>query len=304
MDAAAKLLARRQGLAAPPPKAPTVPAAVPVAPVPVSVAGVMAGLPSIPAMPTVNFQGLSGTIITYLFYLSAAAFILFLLLTFVHFTITPIFSISPYDNGIIRVSTTQDKETAWTSAPPDNTGVTTLVNPKSCDYTISLDVFVQAAYQPITAPHVILYRSDSEVIMLNSVKASDLQSTFPTTNILAYIDSAKNDLNIYVVTTNAASNVYNKESVPPITNIPQGVPFRLSIAFMPNYIEVYINGKLNATTILQGTPLRTSSQFWSPPKLVADTVKVGNLYYWPRALMASELQSLVSTSADFFTKKT
>ena len=180
---------------------------------------------------------------------------------------------------------------------------TAIVNPKSCDYTISFDVFVPAAYQPITAPHVLIYRSDAEVSMGASVKTSDLLSTFATTNILAYIDSSKNDLNIYAVTTSGISGVYTKEALPPITNIPQGTPFRLSIAFMPNYVEVYVNGKLNATTVLKGTPVKISSQFWPPPKSVSAAVQVGNFYYWPRALMASELQSLVSTSDDFFTKK-
>jgi len=285
MDAASKLLTRRQGVA------PT-PAPAPAAPAP---------SPSInaPKLPTVSTSAV-GTAITYLFYLSAAAFFIFLILVFVHFTMTPIFKLSQFDKGIVGVSTKEDKDIEW-STPPDSTMKTNITNPKSCDYTISFDVFVPTGYQGITAPHVLLYRSDTEVALSPSIKTSDLLSTFPTTNILAYIDSEKNDLNVYVVTSNEAGQ-YTQESVPKITNIPQGTPFRLSIAFMPNYVEVYINGKLNATTVLKGTPVKISSQFWPPPKTVADSVKVGNLYYWPRALMASELQALVSTSADFFKK--
>lgn len=254
-------------------------------------------------MPTLPSGQLIGTAITYLFYLSAAVFFIFLLLVFVHFTITPVFSLSPYDKGFIGISTSQDKETAWTDVPATHAMKTTIVNPKSCDYTISFDVLVPATYQPITAPHVLFYRSATEVAMLASAKTSDLKSIFPTTNILAYIDSSKNDLNIYVMTTSdAAASVFVKEALPPITNIPQGTPFRLSIAFMPNYLEVYIDGKLNATTVLKGTPVRTETQFWPPPASVESAVQVGSFYYWPRALMASELQSLVSTSADFFKK--
>lgn len=293
MEAVSRLLTRRQG---PPPKPTSTTVAAPV----VSAA---AGLGTAVTMPKINAQGLAGTFISYLFYLSAAIFFIFLLLTFVHFTITPIFSLSAYDKGLIGVSTTQDKETAWDDAPPDDTMKTAIINPKSCDYTISFDVLVPATYQPITAPHVLIYRSDAKVSMGGSIKTSDLPSTFPTTNIMAYIDSSKNDLNVYAVTTNGVSGVYTNEALPPITNIPQGTPFRLSIAFMPNYIEVYVNGKLNATTVLKGTPVKISSQFWPPPKSVASAVQVGRFYYWPRALMASELQSLVSTSVDFFTKK-
>lgn len=300
MDAVSKLLSRRQGVSTPA----TQPTSV-AAPAPVPVAASTRLLPTV-AIPKISVQGVAGaagTFISYLFYLSAAAFFIFLLLIFVHFTITPIFSLSPYDKGIIGVSTKQDKEIAWTAAPPDSTIKTAIVNPKSCDYTMSFDVFVPAAYQPITAPRVLIYRSDAEVLMSASSNTTNILSTFPTSNILAYIDSSKNDLIVYAVTTTGVSGVYTKEALPPITNIPQGIPFRLSIAFMPNYVEVYVNGKLNATTVLRGTPVSISSQFWPPPKSVANAVQVGNFYYWPRALMASELQSLVSTSADFFMKK-
>ena len=295
MDAASKLFTRRQGVVTPPPPPKQVP--VPTAP-----SAAVAAI-ALPKMPTLPSGQLIGTAITYLFYLSAAAFFIFLLLVFVHFTITPVFSLSPYDKGFIGISTSQDKETAWSDAPPSHTMKTAIINPKSCDYTISFDVFVPATYQPITAPHVLFYRSVAEVEMAATAKTSDLKSIFPTTNILAYIDSSKNDLNIYVMTTtDASASIFNKEALPPITNIPQGKPFRLSIAFMPNYVEVYVDGKLNATTLLRGTPSRAESQFWPPPASVASAVQVGTFYYWPRALMASELQSLVSTSADFFKK--
>jgi hypothetical protein len=296
MDAASKLFTRRQGTAPSPPPPLASKQAVPVLAAPSIALGSIA-LPKLPS------GQLIGTAITYLFYLSAAVFFIFLLLVFVHFTITPVFSLSPYDKGIIGISTSQDKETAWTDAPATNAMKTAIVNPKSCDYTISFDVLVPATYQPITAPHVLLYRSATEVAMLASAKTSDLKSIFPTTNILAYIDSSTNDLNIYVMTTaDATASVFTSEPLPPIKNIPQGTPFRLSIAFMPNYVEVYVDGKLNATTVLKGTPVRTETQFWPPPASVASAVQVGSFYYWPRALMASELQSLVSTSADFFKK--
>jgi hypothetical protein len=299
MDAASKLFTRRQGVTPPPPPPPASKQRVPVLAVP----SIALGSIALPKLPTLPSGQLIGTAITYLFYLSAAVFFIFLLLVFVHFTITPVFSLSPYDKGIIGISTSQDKETAWTDAPATNTMKTTILNPKSCDYTISFDVLVPATYQPITAPRVLFYRSATEVAMLASAKTSDLKSIFPTTNILAYIDSSKNDLNVYVMTTSdAAASVFTSEPLPPIRNIPQGTPFRLSIAFMPNYIEVYIDGKLNATTIIKGTPVRTETQFWPPPASVASAVQVGKFYYWPRALMASELQSLVSTSADFFKK--
>jgi hypothetical protein len=278
-----------------------------------SLAGVLAGIsgPGRFRSTSASPGGVAGTFITYLFYLSAAVFFIFLLLTFVHFTVRPIFSLTAGDKGILGIGTNEDKQSAWTDKPPTNKQPTTLLNPKSCDYTISFDVYVPTEYKAITAPRVFLYRSDTEIILAaGTVTAATgaaaataataptptLLSTFPTTNLLAYIDPSKNDLNIYAVTDKG------QESVPPITNIPLGKAFRLSIAFMPNYIEVYIDGKLNATKVLQGIPVKTTAQFWGPPSSVSSVVQIGTFYYWPRALKASELQALISQSADFFTK--
>lgn len=297
MDAAVRFLGRKNAAAAPKP------VTAPVAPVSSSVnarAAALGGLKA-PSISTQQIASGAGTFISYLFYLSAAAFFIFLLLTFVHFTITPIFKLSAYDKGVIGVSTKQDKVSEWMNVPPAATEKTSIENPKSCDYTISFDVFIKSEYKAITAPRVLFYRSSAIVDMSATAKTTDLGSLFPTTNILAYIDPTKNDLIIYAVTSKNGG-VYVKEAIPPISNVPVGKPFRLSIAFMPNFVEVYIDGKLSATKLLSGTPVTTETQFWPPPTSVADAVSIGKFYYWPRALMASELQSQVSSSADFFKK--
>jgi hypothetical protein len=295
MEAAAKLLTRRQGVKVSPVSPGVPPAGAPAGAPAVVPGATRASLPSVRSLAE-KTTAISGIFITYLFYLSAAIFVIFLLLTFVHFTVTPIFSLTSGDQGILGIPTSQDKQTAWINSPADNKTSTALTNPKTCDYTISCDVFVPGEYKPLTAPRVLFYRSDAEVILLGSATPKDLLSTFPTTNILAYLDSSKNDLNLYVLTDKG------KESLPPITNVPLGTPFRLSIAFMPSYLEVYLEGKLVATTVLQGVPVKSTSQFWGPPTSISSTVKIGNFYYWPRALRAAELQALISQSADFFTK--
>ena len=296
MDAAVRFLGKRNAAAAPKPVAPPAPISSSV-----TARGAALGGLKAPSISTQQVASGAGTFISYLFYLSAAAFFIFLLLTFVHFTITPIFKLSAYDKGVIGISTQQDKISEWMKTPPAAEEQTKIDNPKSCDYTISFDVFIKSEYQPISAPRVLLYRSATKVDMSATSKTSDLGSLFPTSNILAYIDPAKNDLIIYAVTSKG-SGAYVKEAVPPITNVPVGKPFRLSIAFMPNFIEVYIDGKLSATKLLAGTPVTTETQFWPPPTAVASVVSVGTFYYWPRALMASELQSQVSSSANFFKK--
>ena len=62
-----------------------------------------------------------GTAVTLLFYTSATLFVLFLLLTFIHYTIYPVFSFTEGDDGIISIPTASDRQKAYTGvvAAPD-----------------------------------------------------------------------------------------------------------------------------------------------------------------------------------------
>ena len=130
---------------------------------------------------------------------------------------------------------------------------------------------------------------------------SSISSYTGTSNLLVTVDSDTNDLKVAAMTV-IGSAAAAPELVADIKNISQNTPFRLTIVYMHTYVEVYVNGKLNATKILRGKPVISTNDFWPP----ADTtVEVGNLNYWPRPLMASEIQYFVPlASSTFFVKKT
>jgi hypothetical protein len=73
------------------------------------------------------------------------------------------------------------------------------------------------------------------------------------------------------------------------------------ITYMTNYMEVYVNGKLQQTMKLRGAPIECTRDFYAPSPKTINTVKVGNLFYWPRMLSAKEATSAGPTlSTDFF----
>jgi hypothetical protein len=245
----------------------------------------------------VAISSIAGTVVAGLFYLSSAIFIIFLIAIFVHFTVTPIFKFSPYDKGILSIQT-MTAETAWTSAPPTFDLSANVANPVSSDYTVSLDVFVSSQFSSNIAPRVLLYRGKAPVTLPVTAKEQDLATLFPNTNLLVYVDNMTNDLNVVATAT-------NKEAIPPIKNIPLNTPFKLTIVYMPTFMEVYINGKLQATRVFKSPPITSTYGFWPPPKSVDSLVKVGNFNFWPDALPSSAIRESSSTaSSDFFTKVT
>ena len=253
-------------------------------------AAVKVAAPSAVALPAIGMKQLpmtfSGGFMSFFFYLSSSLFIIFLLLTFIHFTIYPIFgklATSP--------STTSDIQKAWVKVPPKPSEPAGLTIPTSStfnEYTVSFEINMKTMYSALQSPNIILYRSATQI-------TAPTLTDFSASNLIVYGDVNKNDIKIVAMTTAGAP-----ETVATLTNIPLGKTFRLTIVYMPTYIEVFMDGKLVATHILVGTPLPSTTDFWPPPSSVSSSIQVGYLQYWPRALSVSDIQTLLPITGDKF----
>ncbi len=308
-DFLSSLLGRRRGLL---PGAATTPAPVPAP----------ASKPLLPSITTSFFspststststssftvgstQGLFGSVISFFFYLSLIAFFIFIILVFVHFTIKPIFKFDINDKGLINVAPQGDGELVWKNSLADADQEAKFKNPLSCNYTISMDLFVKNQLAMSSTPRVLLYRANEKVDFETDKQPSDLFSLYSDTNLLVYLDSAKNDLNIVAVTLNSELAL-QPEGIPAIPNIPLETPFRITITFQPSIMEVYMNGDLQATRVFVGRPNETVGSFFGPSEFVRKSARIGNLQYWPRILAPSEIKSMGPTlpGPDFFVVK-
>ena len=245
-------------------------------------------------------------IFSYFFYLSIISFFIFMILIVVHYTITPIFKFDSTANGTLDLSQgTSDGQLTWTSGPAasDSQPVPPFNNLLNSDYTLSFDLFISPDFSAISSPRVVLYRSTSVKKLSATMDISKILTTFTDSNLIVYVDSMKNDLYILTQTTTPNGHV-TPEPLPVIRNVPIGSPFRVGIIFTSNYVELYINGKLEATRILKGTLIGSIGSFYSPPSMMRSSVRVANLQYWPRILTPSDLRGAgpVLPDATFFTK--
>lgn len=256
------------------------------------------GAVAVPGMTIPSTTGIFTAFITGLFYLSLVSFVLFLILTFIHFTIKPIL---PFVASDEKVPISLDKQMSWTEKPAESTQGATLEKPKTCDYTLSVDVFPTSKYVSQKAPRVFLYRSAQIVDLPKNASREQLLTYFPTTNIIAFIDAEKNDLYVGAVTSKSGQKQI--EYAEPIQNVPVQKSFRLTLVVMPTFIEIYIDGKLRKTLVLKGQLVESLHTFWSSPTNVRETVLVGNLIYWPRPILSTDIRELAPLSpSDFFTK--
>lgn len=262
-----------------------------------AVAGVAPVIPMMSGMPKASSIFVS--MISILFYVSTFAFVVFLILTFVHFTIRPIL---PFVSVTENIPTSQDKQVAWTTAPAQADQAAAIKNSKTCDYTLSLDIFPTSKYLSQKAPRVFLYRSGQIVNLAKNVSKEELLTAFPNTNIIGYIDAEKNDLYVGVVTSkNGQKSIEYAEK---ITNIGIQKTTRVTLLVMPTFLEIYLNGSLQKTLIFKGQLVECTQDFWSSPTNVRDAVQVGNLMYWPRPLKSTEIREMASLATDEFFIKT
>lgn len=240
---------------------------------------------SFPSFTTGDSSTMIQTGFTYLFYLSITAFVIFLLLIIVHYTYTPIFSFSAGDGGYIKLASgVSDSQIAWEDEPPGSSLITKFTNILPCGFTVSLDVFIDKDLSLSNMERMILYRGKRTVV---PDKTKTLQANYSESNLLIYLQNDTNDLVVSAITSDATGTFV--ESAPTVLNVPIRKPFRVTAVYLPNLLEVYMNGRFVGSRVLKGKPLQTATQFLPPPEQFQQTVKILDVSYWARPLLAREI---------------
>lgn len=238
------------------------------------------------------------TVFQYLFYLSALAFFLFLLLTFLHFTVTPIFSFGEDDSqGILSMPTTTGKQTSFTKSPcvPDISA--NFLNLLPYGWTLGFDINILGEFNTTTVPRVILYRAEEPITLDSSISDSKTIQTdvLKNSNLIVYIDALKNDLRALVTHLDSTHT-----DVLLVDNVSLRTPVRFNLVFTDTYMEVYKGGQLERSVPFAKKPLNTpATAYWfGPPTLVNGAIKVGNLAYWDMVLTSKSVRVYGTSTID------
>lgn len=235
-----------------------------------------------------SYYSVGGQTFAVLFYLSLTAFIVFLLLVFIHYTMYPILSFSPNDGGIIPIPTISDRELSYSKAPAAFDVSANFVNLPGSNYTLGADIYLTGDFMLANIPRVVLYRAIKPVTTGGT--GSTLLTTYPETNFIVWLDSVKNDLYISIITQKNGGNNHIQTSEP-IENVPVRKVFRLAVVFTPNFVEIYINGKMERSMVIDGTivTIQEKTLIYSSVKPIQQNVMLANLSMWPRVLTAREI---------------
>jgi len=200
----------------------------------------------------------------------------------------PVFSFTAGDLGFIPIPSVSDKQLAFATSPPAYDAPAPFVNMPACSYTLGADVFLSGTFMLTQIPRVILYRSPEPITLMVGNTIDAMPVTYAASDILVWLDPVMNDL--YV----SANTVNGLITTTPIENVPVKNVFRLAVVFTPNFLEVYINGKLEKSVAIDSpivTPGGTAPNLYGSINAIQNNIMIGNLTMWPRILTVNEIQA-------------
>jgi hypothetical protein len=247
-----------------------------------------------------------GGTLAVLFYLSITAFIVFLILVFVHYAIYPIFNTAG-EGG----TTAGDGDATYnpyvypTSKAPSDTAIlprSTDTNAlSSTNYTIAFDTYITGAFINDKVPQILLYR---KAVNAAAPSTYDLtaghpfatETTTPNSNIFVWLDPVKNDLYAGVVMLQSDNTTKYMKMTAPIENLPVRQPFRVSLMLTEKLLELYVNGKFQRSIVLPNTPINCEDPFFATPNVIAGTTQdnsayISNIKYWNTPLSARAIMT-------------
>jgi len=232
-------------------------------------------------------QSYGAIVFSVLYYTSLFALVLFLILVFVHLTITPIFALTADNPGIIVISGAGDRELSYTddiylpSSPNKRTPPGKTTRLPQCSYTIGFDIKkgTLAASQKKMA---VLYRSTAQVLQ-RPFNYDD----FKQTNILVSTKDAPDLITIELFehdATIAKPIVQMNESITLTTSWQ-----RVCIVLADTFAEVYVNGQIVSTIVVNNLKQVGSATDFFPPTNTS-VVKISHMSMWPRILSPKEIR--------------
>jgi len=263
------------------------------------------GLPASTTVPMITNTAITtptsetaGALKKWIAYLLAIVVCIFIILIFVHYTITPIFQLHPGGSGYIPVPGFDDGTLYW-----QTTTTSVIQNSKSAisslyqNYSFTIDVFITDPMQFSQVPRILFYRSLNPLSSPTSTNsAQTLTSILPQYNVAVALTPDTNDLIVSVL--NSDNNMENIL----LSNVPVQTPFRLGVVLMERALEVYVNGNLMKTRAFTSPPMAVLGNMYPPSGENETVAKVRNLHIWPRILSPSEIRAAtpaLPTAASF-----
>jgi hypothetical protein len=216
-------------------------------------------------------------------YVVGIAIIIFIIMLFIHFFITPIFSAQPGSPAIITLPGLDKGVLFWNKSSPEVISNSVLpIQNMEFGYSFIMDIFIINPHVHFSNHPRILFRRGGT--LRSTPTGNTLAGMIDDYNIVGALLPDTNDLLISVLnTSNNTENII-------IPNVPVQEPFRLGVVLMSQALEVYINGHLMKTRAFVTPPKSVKGDFYPLNDREAPLAKLQNFKVWPSLLSSPEIR--------------
>ena len=274
----------------------------------------MSGLSALSGMSMTGAATTGSYMLRVLFYIIMYAFIIFLILVLVHYTIMPVFKFTAGTKGLISIPTNTDDMVYWNSKkqPPTEDIVPKRGDPLLSyafinNFSFSIDLYIRRLTDTNSGYRIILFKTIEYGPGIANAPGSQTANLLePTTDDLLTHMKNKCSMVLYLTETNNLALTFfsglngTYYSTKEIKNIPLYTPFRVSVTVGKRTFTIYINGKqafqqIVPTEITVNANGITNSiqRFYSGPQFSNNpnkSVFVQNFHIWPREISLHEVQ--------------
>jgi len=215
-------------------------------------------------------------------YILSIIVVLFVILLFVHFFITPVFSTHPGAPGIIPVPGWDDGVLYWEYTNPSQILNKDLpIHSQYFGYSLMMDILIENPMQFSKQPRILFSRGGNRV---NPPTGDTVLGVMNQYNLVVGLLPDTNDMIVSVLNKD-----HNMENVI-VPNVPIQEPFRLGVILLEQALEVYINGRLIKTRTFSAAPMDVKGDIYPASGVEANIAKIRNLKIWSRLLTTTELR--------------
>lgn len=216
-------------------------------------------------------------------YLFGIAIVIFIIMLFIHFFITPVFSLQAGAPGIITLPGLDKGVLFWNKSSPEIIPNNLLpIQNMDFGYSFIMDISIVNPHVHFSTHPRILFRRGGT--LRDTPTGNTLAGIIDNYNIVGALLPDTNDLLISVLNANN-----NNENVI-IPNIPVQEPFRLGVILMNQALEVYINGHLMKTRAFTIPPKSVKGDFYPLSQSESSMAKLRNFKVWASILTSPEIR--------------
>lgn len=216
-------------------------------------------------------------------YLFGIAIVIFIIMLFIHFFITPIFSTQPGAPGIITLPGLDKGVLFWNKSSPEKILNSAMpIQNMAFGYSFMIDIFIVNPHVHFSTRPRILFRRGGT--LRQTPTGNTLAGMIDNYNIVGALLPDANDLLISVLnTSNNTENII-------IPNVPVQEPFRLGVVLMNQAMEVYINGHLMKTRAFTNPPKDVIGDVYPLGDTETTLAKLQNFKVWASILTSPEIR--------------